>query len=502
MAGLQTRNSVMAIMEESTEGTPVVPAAATDFVALQDGFSLEPAFNNLQNNELKSSIGLSKSIVGLEAPKAGFSHYLRHSGTEGTAPNYRKVLKCLFGSEVVASTQYALTAASTTTLLKMSVGNGQFFQRGQAMLIKDGTNGYSIRPVHSVATDDITIGFKLANAPASGVNTGKAVLYKPANSGHPTLTLWDYRANGGAVEAMSGCRVTDGSISVSAGELINAQYSFEGVKFYFDPIVITSSVSKLDFLDNAATRLVTVTATTYKDPYELADAIETAMNALGSANTFTCDYDYTNGKFTFTSTGTTLTLKWNTGANTANSIATKVGFTTAADSSGALTYTSANAMSFAAPFTPTYDSADPLCAKDMELIVGDSTTTVNISASKCDIKVSNGRSTIKDITSSSGISGSVIKERKVEASISAILTQYDADKFYRMRSNTDTRLMLNFGVKSGGSWVAGKCGCFYLPTAVISDVKVGDQDGLVSIDFTVTAYVDSSGNGEAYLSFV
>ena len=222
--GLNSKSSVAAFMIESTEGTPVVPGAATDFIALQDGYTLDPAFAKLENKELKSSIGKAKSILGIEQPKASFDHYLRHSGVEGQAPNFGKILKALFGSEVVAANDRPTVSASTVALLKVNTGIGADFQRGQPVLVKDGTNGYSIRTVHSVSGDDLTLGFNLLHAPASGVGLGKSVLYAPVNTGHPTLTLWQYRANGGAVEMIAGLRATDGSFDFNAGEFINGKW--------------------------------------------------------------------------------------------------------------------------------------------------------------------------------------------------------------------------------------------------------------------------------------
>jgi hypothetical protein len=498
----QTRNSVMAIMEESTEGTPVIPSGATDFVALQDGFKLSPSFNVLESAEIRASIGKAKPITGLESPKASFNHYLRHSGVEGTAPNYKKLLKAAFGTETVNGTQYTTASSSSVSVVKVGTGNGANFTRGQALLVKDGTNGYSIRPVLSVSTDDLNLGFNLANAPASGIGLGKAVMYSPANSGHPTLSVWEYRGNGGAIEMIAGARVTEMGLDIKAGDLIQGSYSLEGVKYHFNPINITSSTKYIDFLDNATTRAASITAKVYRDPIELATAIQDAMNALGSSNTFTCTYSSSTGKFTITSTGSTLTMKWNTGSNTANSIASKIGFSTAADSTGALTYTSTTAQSWAAPYTPSYDSADPLVAKDNEVLLGGATDTTAFSASSLSFKLTDNKSNILDISAASGVSGSVINQRQVSVDVTGLLTRHEADKFKRFRANDDTSFLFNFGTKSGGNWQAGKCGCLYIPTCTISNFELDDLDGLVVVKMTLNGFVDSSGNGEVYLNFV
>jgi hypothetical protein len=499
---LSNRRSVMAIMKESTEGTPVFPSAATDYIAIQDGFSMEPGIQTLENKELRSSLGKAKPILGIEQPKASFDHYIRHSGVEGTAPNYSNLLEAAFGTKTVAGTAYNTTSGSSASTIHMASGAGAHFQRGQAMLIKDGTNGYSIRPVLSVATDNITLGFNVANAPATGISTGKAVMFSPADSGHPSLTISNYRANGGATEVISGGRVTDFSIDFNAGDLIAGKFSVEGVAYYFDPVTITSSTKYLDFLDEAVARAAVVTVKTYKDPADFASALETSMNSLGSSNTFTVSYSSVNGKYTIASNGTIFQLLFNTGTNTANTIATKIGFSAAADQTSAVTYTSSTAISFAAPQTPTYDSADPLVAKDNEVIIGDAGAGVVLQPSKVSVKFSPKRTELKDVTAASGVSGSLITEREAKISFTSYLNQFDADKFKRFRANDNTQFLYNFGVKSGGNWVAGKCGCVFVPSATISSFKLNDDNGLVTLECELTAYVDSSGNGEIYLNFI
>lgn len=270
MAVIQTRSSVLSIMEEVTEGTPVIPASATDFVALQDDFTMEPSFEVLENAELKSSIGKAKPILGAESPSASMSHYIRASGVVGQAPNYGLLLKAALGAVAIASTEYDTVSGSTVSAIKVNTGEGVQFQRGQALLIKDATNNYRIRCIDSVSTDDLNIGFQVPVAPASGVNLGRSVLYYPANSNHPTLTLWHYLGSGGAVQMVSGARVTSASIDSAAGDLINASFDLEGLAYYWDPINILSSDRFIDFTDDDGTFAASVTAKMYKDPYELA----------------------------------------------------------------------------------------------------------------------------------------------------------------------------------------------------------------------------------------
>lgn len=499
-----SKASVLAVMPEVTEGTPVAPGATTDFLALQPDASLKPSFDVLSNEELRSSIGKAKGILGFERPEMSFSHYLKHSGVEGTAPEYNELLQAVFGSETANGTQRTTTTGSTTSVCKLGAG-GTDFSRGFAVLIKDGTNGYSIRPVHSVATNDLTLGFNVANAPASGIGVGKCVNYTPANSAHQSLTAWMYRANGQAVEMIAGAKVTEFGFSASAGELINANFNMVGTKYYFNPITIGATDTKLDFTDDDGTFAATITAKVYRTPHELATAITDAMNTANSGETHTCTYSDTTGKFTIVSTGTVLSLLWNTGGNAANTIGDKIGFSTAADDTGtaaATGYTSDNAQTYGASYTPAYDSSDPVAAKYHEVLLGDSTDTTCFEAASISFSMAMERSEVKSICAESGVNSILLTGREVTITISGLLDKYHAGEMNRFANNTATRFAYNFGTKSGGNWVAGTCGNLYIPTCTVTSFALTDLDSVVGVEIELKAYVDSSGNGEVYLNFL
>jgi hypothetical protein len=507
MTSIATRTSVLAIKPEVTEGTPVAPAAAGDFIAMQDDFDISPEFEKLENLELKSSLGRSKPILGMENPSVTFSHYIRHSGVEGQAPNYKELLEALFGTETVNGTEYDLVAGSTVSVVNVDTDEGANFARGQAMLFKDATNGYSIRPIHSISTDAITLGFDLSDAPAATVNTGKAVTYSPADSGHQSLSIWSYLGNSGAVELVSGARVTSADITFEAGQLINCNYSLSGIEYFFNPMVVTSSNKYLDMTTDNDTYAVAIPEDTYKDPHELAAAIQTAIAAADTDETLTCVYDDSTGKFTLaTSTSAVLEFDWKTGThgsdNTDDHIGTLLGFADTADDTGATTYTSDTAIDLSAPYTPSYDDSDPLAAKANECFIGDHDDNSCFAASSVSINISDVKRDINSICATSGKSGSIINAREAEITVTALLQQYEADKFRKFRENENTRFMYNFGTKTAGNWDAGKCGCIYVPDCTITSFNLSNDDGLIALEMTLQPYVDSDGNGEIYLSFV
>jgi len=507
-----TRTSRLALVAESTRGTAVEPSSANDYTALQDDVDLSPSFDELENAELSGSIGQKQTTLGLERPEMSFSHYMRHSGVEGQAPDYNLLLKSLFGTETVNGTEYDTIAGSTAgtstarAVIKVDSGEGSNFARGQALLIKDATNGYRVRNIYSISSDDLTVGFNLANAPGVGVNTGKCVAYSPGatDSAYVALSAWLYRGNGGALELMTGSRATSMNIELAAGEYINGSFTLQGLEYKFNPITIDSSSKYIDFTDDGGTTVATLTEGTYKDPNELAAHIQTvgaAAAAASGGDDFLCTYSSSTGKFTIsTTTGTLLSLLWNTGTNAANSAGTTLGYAVAADDTGALSYASDSAQDWSSPHTPSLDSENPVAAKNIEVMWGDYDEYVCKAASSVSINIDHDVADVNSICAVSGRSDTVYSGRTVTVDATLLLTRHEADTFTRFREGTSVPFACNWGRKSGGNWVAGSVTNFYMPDATITSFNVGDGDGLVTLDLSFRAYVGAGQTEEVYLN--
>jgi len=492
-----TRTSKLAIVEETVEGTPIAPSGGSEFINLQPDWEFAPEFASISNEEISGSIGVSKPILGLESPTVSGSHYLR-ANSEGVAPSYNLILKSLMGIETVNSTERTTDAGSTVSQVELAAG-GTDFSRGFAVLLKDAANGYSVRNISSVATNSLLLAQNLADAPASGVTCGKNINYTPNDTGIP-LSLWHYSADGGAVQMVSGAKVSEGTIDIVAAELINASYSFVAQKYYYDPIEITSSFISIDFDDGSGEENASIAAGMYTDPKELASAIQAAMNAL-TADNITVTYSDSTGKFTFTSDGSTFELLFSSGTNTATTIATKVGFTVA-DQTAALTYTSASAQDWSAPYTPVVESVDPLIAKHHEMILGDSDQISCFPASNISVSISKDPVNVLSICADSGKSASLFNVRAVAIEIQAYMSRHDVDKFDKYKNNTTIAWTYNAGKKTAGNWDAGSIVNLHTPKAVISSLTpIIDVDGIVGMNMTLTAFVDS-GNPEFYINLL
>lgn len=500
----QTKKSVMALVEETTEGTPISPSSATDYTRLQEGFSLTPDFETLENAELTGSIGNAKPVQGFEEPSASFSHYLKHSGVEGQEPDYGILLEAAWGDkdvhavedDVVSATAGTSSAAATVTV---DTGEGADYERGKALLVKDGTNGYQIRNVKSVAGDVLTLAQNFpGSAPAAGVDLGLPVLYKPGED-HPTFTTWMYRANEAAVEMIAGTRVTEMSIEVEAGQFINSSFSMEGIKYSFNPLEITATTNDLDVTDDGGAFSITLPTGIYRDPHEAAADLEAKLNT-GGTDTFSVVYNDSGadaGKFTVNSDGTTLDLDW---LSTTDSLGPVFGFT--ADDTGGGPYTSDDALDLTSPQSPSYDSSDPLVAKDNEVLLGDFADTACFSVQSLTFTLSDEKTDQLSVCAESGKEGSLITSREASVELVANISQYDVDQFKRFRANDETQFTFNAGTKVGGNWEAGKSLNLFLPTCTISSFELSDNDGLVTLEMTLSTYVDSDGNGEVYLNFL
>jgi len=244
------RATVAAIKLETTTGELIAPTAAGDFIPLKSGYSLVPELEELNSEEIVNSLAMAKSYTGKESPKGSHGAYLKHSETEGTAPETALLIKSALGAQADAAAEYNTVAGSTTAVINVDTGEGASYQLGEALLIKDSTNNYSIRNISSITNDALTLNFEVGTAPEAGVDLGKANLFYPATSGHPSYSYWLYSASGGAIQAAAGCKTTSIAMDFTAGQQATIDYTFEGTEFYFNPVTVSAANNKLDITDD------------------------------------------------------------------------------------------------------------------------------------------------------------------------------------------------------------------------------------------------------------
>lgn len=503
-----TRSGVFAFKEETTEGTLIAPVAA-DFVPGRDGFSFTGELETIDSDELVNDIGASKSYAAKEIPKGSFPMYLRHSGTEGTAPQYDIIIKSAMGTQTDNATEYSTNGTSTAgtsaarASLEMGSGQEDNFVEGQAVLIKDGANGYAIRNVNDVdsAGDQLNLNFNLSAAPATATALGKANHFSPAAQDHPTFSAYHYGASSGSdfKQAIAGCRTTSLNFDFPANGFAEMSAEFEGIEHFMNYIEIDATNNKINFIDNVSELTATLASKVYKSPLALADEIASKMttaSAGSQADTITCTYSSSTGKFTITSDGSTFELHWKTGTNGADGTDTHagtiLGYSDAADDTGALTYAADNVQAYDPPATPSYDTADNIVLKNCELLIGnfdDITSRKTITAS---CTIATPKTDVPDLTAESGIDSSLIGSRKVTFQATILLEEHEAALFDAYVNNTTRQLMFNAGPKDGaGNWEVGKCFNLYMANAALTGVINNDNDGYRVYEITAEGFVDS-----------
>jgi hypothetical protein len=121
-------------------------------------------------------------------------------------------------------------------------------------------------------------------------------------------------------------------------------------------IVITSGVNdKLDFKEDGGSELhATLTAGSYS-PAALAAEVNAQLVVAGDDSTI-CAYDASTKKFTISRTGTSLSLLWLTGVNTAISCGIALGYAVSADDTASLSYLADNQVGYGVDSVPTVGS--------------------------------------------------------------------------------------------------------------------------------------------------
>ena len=494
--GLQ-RASVFALVKETTTGTYVRPTLGSQFVPLRPGNEISYEPEQLESDEVLNDIGASKAAVGKELLSGSHSVYLKHSGVEGQETEVGVLYESVMGSKNIIAVEKTALASSTTTVIKVT--SGADFVQGQALLIKKG-NGYKIANVKSIVGNDLTLAFAIDSAPSAGTLLGKAVTYLPQASNHPTFSTTKYLGNGFAVEASAGNTVTEASITMDANGFAEVEFSFEGTKYLYNPIEILASDRFLDFTDNTGTYAAAISAGVYKTPVEVADALAAAMNAVSNRG-FTVVFSSSTGKFTINAgTATLLSLLFNTGANAANTIGDKIGFSVAANKTGSLNYVSDNEQSYAASVTPSYDTADNIIVKGAELFIGNQSDNICFCAQSVSLSVTKTVEDVDCICEESGILEKVPTARTATMEVSAVLKKHDVALLDALLKNSGIAAMMNCGPKTGGNWVPGKCFNAYLQNCTVASYTTSG-DSFIQVNISLKGYVTTTGK-DVYLNFV
>lgn len=234
--GIAKNTSIIGIKEESTEGTYLAPAAATDYIQPMDGFDVAPKKEVVERTILTSSIGKVTPRVGQKSVTVSLPVEFRASGVEGAATDFDLLLKGALGNvRAIATTTTTKASGNTGSVLQIEDADISKFTVGDIVLIKE-SGGHHVCAITAKSTGTGTATVTILPSKASGsfsnsVVISKSTTYYPANAGHIPLSISTYWANEILQKAI-GCKVTKLSLDgFSVGGLASFGFEAEGLSF-------------------------------------------------------------------------------------------------------------------------------------------------------------------------------------------------------------------------------------------------------------------------------
>ncbi len=252
MPYLRARNAVILAKIESTEGTENAPAV-TDAILVENP-QLNPAATLITTNEVTGTLDGAGPIVGGMKMDLSFDVYLKGSGTAGTAPEVGDLLKACGWAEVITGTAVpaspeacAAGGSTTTAVLGTSASTTAQAYRGMPINFSGAvTLSTFISDYTAAKTATLTDTASGSIVATTNYQIPVNVLYKPASSSIPSLTIYFYMD--GLLYKLVGNR-GDFSIALDSGGVGRFRFRFSGM-----------------FLSKTDTSIVTPTNDTTRPP--------------------------------------------------------------------------------------------------------------------------------------------------------------------------------------------------------------------------------------------
>ena len=234
--GIVLKDSLISLMKETTEGTYVAPTGATSFSQPNtDKISLVPSKEWHESGRITGSLGQAKPRGGIKKVAGKYGYELRGSGTVGIAPQWDILIQSLLGTAPnIMAAAAVITAGATTTVLPMSSGDVSKFAVGMPVMVQKANNWFFTTVASVQAGTSITVSPALPYSPVATTPVAQAILYAPANSGHPSFSTTIYWANK-ITQMASGQKVKSFQLSnFKAGQIPIMEFDAEGINYQTD----------------------------------------------------------------------------------------------------------------------------------------------------------------------------------------------------------------------------------------------------------------------------
>ncbi len=226
--GILKSNTLVAVVEEVTEGVFVPVAAGSDFIeVLEDGMELSDAKELVERNILTPSIGNVAPRTSTKSVTGSFPVEWKAGGVEGAVPDYDVLLRSLLGPVSALATFTTDSVGTVNTL----VATGHGAAVGDFLVIE--TAGEFHLAFVKVVTDadNLTFTPDAPNTIQSGVDISSSQKYAPVNDGQITFSSSVYWGDE-ILETALGCRANSMALEgFTTGQIPNLAFAFEGLDF-------------------------------------------------------------------------------------------------------------------------------------------------------------------------------------------------------------------------------------------------------------------------------
>jgi len=224
------RKSTFAAKKESAYSVDPGSWAAADAIAVLEGLEVPSYAPDVQErNVIRNSMFNLPGVRGAEMDVGGNASLELHgSGTPGTAPESSILWESAVGAVSTVAGTGTTASGSTTTSIELGTGEGATFSVDDAIVIQDGTNGYTVTWVTGISTDTLTVSPACATAPAAGVTVSRAAtLYQPTMNEQSSFYVKFWQGDTYRYD-VPGCKVSQLTMDFTTGEIIKPQFTYSG----------------------------------------------------------------------------------------------------------------------------------------------------------------------------------------------------------------------------------------------------------------------------------
>ncbi len=281
-------NNKVAIKAEVTEGTFTAPTVGSDFIQLPvDGFSMESSKEIIERDLLGQGLTATKNRTGMWSVSGSAKVEMKANGTEGEEPEFGLLMESALGEKRSSATVTSSDADGgtySTSVICIDSADESSFAVGDMITIKI-AGGFHTSPILSVESNEIELLVAAPLAFIDGLEIMAFTTYKPAESGHKSVSFSKYIEDA-ILEQAAGCRIKSLSLEeFSTGKLAFFNFGFEGLST--DRTVSANAITPE--YDTALPPII-LEACVYQDGVKIAvnDVSFSVENSLGFI-TSTCE---------------------------------------------------------------------------------------------------------------------------------------------------------------------------------------------------------------------